>query len=151
MQRRINLLALTSILISGIAFGQGAPSRAQRAPDLSQFTGVWRGQMDGLPALTLVLADEGGSLSGAMLFYLHQRMTSYDLWTSTPELPEPAFHLQADGKTLTFQLSHRRAHPPRTLSDPAVTFTLTLTGKDTAQFVNASERGPMLTVTRSDY
>jgi hypothetical protein len=30
----------------------------------SKLTGVWRGQMNGLPALAMVVTDEGGELSG---------------------------------------------------------------------------------------
>src|SRR5579885_1628733 len=33
-------------------------------------TGVWRAQMDGLPALTMTITDESGTLAGAVLFYL---------------------------------------------------------------------------------
>jgi hypothetical protein len=33
---------------------------------------------------------------------------------------------QFDGKVFRFQVSHRNAHPPRTLNDPPVNFRLTL-------------------------
>jgi hypothetical protein len=131
------------------------PQRAQREqpqmPAPAAVTGVWRGQMDGLPAVTLVVTDESGNLTGAVLFYFHMRKTVNDPYTSTPGLPEPMFGRNFDGKTLTFQVSHRRAHPPRTLSDPPVSLTLTLTGPNQAELVNKSERGPVLAMVRSDY
>jgi hypothetical protein len=68
--------------------------------------------MEGLPAVVLVVTDEGGSLSGAVVFYFQTRKTVNDPWASTPGLPEPLFRLYFDGKTLSFQVSHRRAHPP---------------------------------------
>ena len=39
----------------------------------SSILGVWRGKMDSLPAITLTIEDEGGKLSGAVLFYLIRR------------------------------------------------------------------------------
>lgn len=120
-------------------------------PASVSLTGVWRGQMAGLPAVTLVLTDEGGKLSGAILFYLQVRKTANDPYTATPGLPEPIFGIRFDGKTLTFQVSHRRAHPPQSLSDPPATFSLTLTGSNQAKLVNENERSPALDMVRSDF
>ena len=113
--------------------------------------GVWRGQVEGLPAATLVVTDEGGDLEGAVLFYFQVRKTVNDPWTATPGIPEPMMRVHFDGKTLTFQISHRRAHPPRTLSDPPVSFSLTPTGPNQAELVNESEKGLTLAMVRSDY
>jgi hypothetical protein len=145
------LLAFASLSPAASAFAQSNPPPPAQQPDRMPFTGVWRGQAEGLPALTLVLTDEGGSLSGAVLFYLHMRKSVNDPWTSTPGLPEPLLHLNLDGNTLTFQVSHRRAHPPRTLPDPPVTFTLTLNNDGTALLANQSEHAPGLPLTRTDY
>ena len=147
MKRTVWISAL--VLSAALVFGQSG--RAQKAqPDLSRLNGVWRGQADGFPAVTLVVTDEGGSLSGAVLFYFHMRKTVNDPYTSTPGLPEPMFRVNFDGEELTFQVSHRRAHPPRTLSDPPVAFTLKLTGPNQAELVNKSESGPALVMVRSD-
>jgi hypothetical protein len=151
MKNRLATLALASLLAAASASAQSSPPQPAQQPDRMPFTGVWRGQMDGLPALTLVVTDEGGSLSGALLFYLHLRKSVNDPWTSTPGLPEPIFHLHAEGNTLTFQVSHRRAHPPHTLPDPPVTFALTLAADGAAELADQSERAPAVTLTRSDY
>jgi hypothetical protein len=149
--KRGKLFGIFAMLLL-VTLVSGQSGRAQTAqPDLSRLTGVWRGQADGFPAVTLVVTDESGSLMGAVLFYFHMRKTVNDPVTSTPGLPEPMFGMNFDGKMLTFQVSHRRAHPPRTLSDPPVTLTLTLTGPNQAELVNKSERSPALTVVRSDY
>jgi hypothetical protein len=148
MKRTALIIAL--VLAVAVSFAQ--ISRAQTArPDLSRLTGVWRGQADGFPAVTLVVTNESGSLSGAVLFYFHVRKTVNDPVTSTPGLPEPMFGMNFDGKMLTFQVSHRHAHPPRTLSDPPVTLTLTLTGPNQAELENKSEKGLVLAMVRSDY
>ena len=102
--------------------------------------GVWRGQMDTLPAVTLNVTDEGGGISGAILFYLIKRsFTMSEPTTSTPGIPEPLLNLKFDGKSLVFDVSHRRAHPPGTLSDPPVHFRMKLVDTDKAELVNESE------------
>jgi hypothetical protein len=142
MRRRIFALALTAILTTGIAFAQ--------SPNVARVLGVWRAQMNGLPIFTLVVTDENGGLSGAVLFYLLKREDLNHRYTATPGLPEPILNPKFDGKTLTFQVSHRRAHPPRTLSDPPVTFELSPTEDGAAQLINKSEGGP-ITLIRTDY
>ncbi|MGA2910028.1 MAG: hypothetical protein ABSE36_20220 [Terracidiphilus sp.] len=107
--------------------------------------------INGLPGITLVVTDEGGGLTGAVLFYFQERKTVNDPWTATPGIPEPMLRVLFDGKDLTFQISHRRAHPPRSLSDPPVEFRLTLTGPNQAALVNENEKGPGFVLTRSDY
>jgi hypothetical protein len=139
-------------LMCGAGYSQTAPATAQSA-----LTGVWRGQMDNLPAVTLTITDEGGKLSGAILFFLHMRATVNDPWTSRPATEaEPILNPVFDGKTLSFMVSHKRAHPPRTLNDPPSHFRLTLIGPDKAGLVNETEAatadaGPGLPMVRSDY
>lgn len=106
-----------------------------------KLVGVWRGQFEILPAVTLNITDEGGGLSGAVLFYLIKRSSSMsEPTTATPGIPEPLFNVKRNGNVLEFEVSHRRAHPPRTLSDPPAHFRLTLTGPDKAELVNESEK-----------
>ncbi len=116
--------------------------------------GIWRCEMEGLPAVTLTVTNEGGSLTGAVLFYLHRREPSQPV-TATPGVPEPLFNVHFDGHTLTFDVSHRRAHPPRTLNDPPVVFELRLDGAERAQLINENEKmdpnAPEYFLTRTDY
>jgi hypothetical protein len=105
-----------------------------------RFVGVWRGQMEILPAVTLNITDEGGGLSGAVLFYLIKRSSVMsEPTTSTAGIPEPLFNPKLEGQSLVFEVSHRRAHPPGTLSDPPVHFRLKLLDQDKAELVNESE------------
>lgn len=137
---------------AALAIGQtGSPQRMTAQPKLTEFTGVWKAQMDGMPAVAMVVTDESGSLSGAIMFYLHMRKTVNDPYTSTPGLPEPLFTLRVVGDTLHFDVSHRRAHPPRSLNDPPIHFHLRLTGPNQAELMNESEHGPAVTVIRSNY
>ena len=115
-----------------------------------RFVGVWRGQMEILPAVTLNITDEGGGLSGAVLFYLIKKSsTMSEPTTSTPGVPEPLFNPRVEGQSLVFEVSHRRAHPPKTLSDPPVHFRLKLLDQDKAELVNETENsGPAVVLTR---
>jgi hypothetical protein len=108
--------------------------------DNSAVVGVWRGELDNLPAATLNVTDEAGPLQGAMLFYLIRKDNGRPA-TSSLGVPEPLFNPHFDGKSLTFQLSHRHAHG-NTASDPPVTFRLDLTGPDEAKLVRVPVDGP---------
>lgn len=131
------------------------------APGLSPFVqapssaptsilGVWRGSLGNLPAVEITLTDEGGELSGAVLFYLHLRKSPKEATAVTPGLAEPLFHLRFDGKTLAFQVSHRRAHPPGSLHDSPAGFHLIMTGPNQAELVNDAEN-QHLSLVRSEY
>ena len=126
------------------------PGKVAAGPSASSVVGVWQGKMDGLPAITLTITDETRALSGAVLFYLIRRDEGKPP-TSTPGIPEPILNPSFDGKTLSFQVSHRRAHPPRTLSDPPASFHLKLTGSDKCVLTNAQEASPQIELVRSDY
>ena len=102
--------------------------------------GIWRGELDNLPAVTLNITEEAGPLQGAILFYLIRRDEGKPP-TSSPGIPEPLFNPRFDGKSLTFQLSHRHAHA-NTSTDPPVTFRLDLTGPDEAKLVRIPQDGP---------
>lgn len=86
-------------------------------------TGVWRAQMDGLPALTMTITDESGTLAGAVLFYLIRHNDGQPA-RSSPGVPEPMLNVQREGEGIRFQVSHRRAHPPESSNDAPVTFHL---------------------------
>ena len=101
---------------------------ASAVQNTSAITGVWRGQMDGLPAVEMNISDEGGELTGAIVFYLIRHNDGQPP-RSSPGGPEPLFNMKFDGTTLSFRVSHRRAHPPRTLNDPPVSFQVRITGK----------------------
>jgi len=146
MRTRI-LATVFALFLCALAMNaQGGPSQALRSPLL----GVWRGDFQGMPGVTVVVTDEGGALTGAVLFYFQSRKDEHSQWTSTPGLPEPMLNPKIDGDTLTFQISHRRAHPPRTLGDPPVAFHLKLNGTNDGEFANERE-GPSIHVTRTEY
>lgn len=114
--------------------------------------GVWRGQIDGLPGIDLVIDDEGAELHGAVLFHFHFRPDANSPYTSSPGLREAMFDLKLEGPTLTFHVSHRYSHPPRSLHDPPAPFRMKLIEPGRAEFVNEHEgNGPPVLLRRSDY
>jgi hypothetical protein len=126
------LIACAFIVIASVV---GATGKASNAA----VVGIWRGEFENLPAATLNITDEAGPLRGAMLFYLIRRNESKPP-SSSPGIPEPLFNPRFDGKSLTFQLSHRHAHAD-TSSDPPVTFHFDLTGPDEAKLVRIPPDG----------
>jgi hypothetical protein len=139
MRGRIILTMLGAMTIAGALHAQ--------ANDSQKLLGVWRGQMETLPAVTLNVTDEGGGVSGAILFYLIKRsFTMSEPTTSTAGIPEPLMNAKFDGNTLVFDVSHRRAHPPRTSSDPPVHFRMKLVDADKAELVNESEKSSPVVV-----
>jgi len=150
MRSRVVLMCVAMTMLAGACAAQAAGSSDS---SLAPVVGIWRSQMEGLPAMTLTVTDEGGALSGAVLFYLHRREPGQPV-TATPGVPEPLFNPQFDGKTLTFQVSHRRAHPPGSLQDGPVTFRLMLDGAGNAALVNESEpdpKAPAFVLVKSEY
>ena len=148
MKTRMILVCFAIMMLSTACFSQSS-AKANSAP----IVGIWRCQMDGLPAVTLNLTDENGNLAGAILFYLHRRDPGQPV-TASPGVPEPVFNPTFDGKTLTFQVSHRRAHPPGSLGDPPVTFQLKLNTDGKAALINQDardENAPAFVFTRTDY
>lgn len=129
---RTLLLATTMLVIAALA--------APQTPNNDAITGIWRGEIDNVPAAVLNITDEAGPLQGAMLFYLVRRHPGKPS-TSSPGLPEALFNPQFDGKKLTFQLSHRHAHA-NSASDPPVKFYMELTGSDEAKLVRVPQDGP---------
>ena len=150
----MNMRAIATLL--ALVLGAGANFAQSTQPAPASLTGVWRGEMDNLPAVALTITDEGGKLTGAVVFFLHVRATVNDPRTYKPATAaEPILNPVFDGKTLRFMVSHKRAHPPRTLNDPPSHFHLTLTGPNQASLVNETEAGsgdagPGLPMVRSD-
>jgi hypothetical protein len=134
------------VLMAAVASGLAAqPAGASESPANSAIVGVWRAQMDGLPAMTLNVTDETGRLSGAVLFYLLRRNPG-EAQTSSPGVPEPLIDPKFDGTTLTFAVSHRRAHPPASLNSPPVSFRVRVMGPGKGELVNETESSPVIVI-----
>jgi hypothetical protein len=142
------LLLLAMFAAAGLA--QNAPSKSGAATPENAVVGVWRAEADGLPFVTLTITNEGGSLAGAVLFYLHRRDPGQPM-TSSPGIPEPLINPKFDGQTLTFEVSHKHANPPRSLNDRALSFSLKMTGPDTGELVSGYEPDLAVAIIKDTY
>jgi hypothetical protein len=120
------------------------PALAAQVPDNSAIVGVWTSKMDSLPTIMFTVEEENGKLLGAVLFYLIRRNPSGPP-SASPGVPEPLIDPTFDGKTLTFKVSHRHAHPG-TEHDPPVTFRFELTSANKLKALNAE--GPPMEMSR---
>jgi len=134
MRYPTKILACLALIVA-IAAAVGANDKQANAAIL----GIWRGEMDNFPAITLNITEEAGRLQGAVLFYLI-RQDEGKPPTSSPGIPEPLLNPHFDGKSLIFQLSHRHAHA-NSSSDLPVTFRLDLVGPDEANLVRIPQDG----------
>jgi hypothetical protein len=148
-------MCATAILMAAAGSMQpvSAAGKAAATVDNLVMVGVWRGNDQGLPFVTLTIKNENGNLSGSILFYLPRREEGKPV-TSTPGDPEPLLNPKFDGQTLTFQVSHKNAHPPDSSNDTPVKFHLSLNPADwtasvTGMLVNESEPGPQVDVVRA--
>jgi len=114
--------------------------------DSTSILGVWQAKMDDLPFVTLTITDEGGKLAGAILFFLIRRDEGKPP-SSSPGIPEPLLNPKLAGKNLTFQVSHRRAHPG-TQSDPPVSFRFALTGPAEGNLIQEGGEPESIKMTR---
>ena len=89
----------------------------------SPIAGVWKGEMNGLPAIELVIQGAESQLAGRVTFFF-QRMDS-GTWKVERQGSEPLDKISFDGKRLLFQVSHEQAHPD-SAGDPPVAFTFSL-------------------------
>jgi hypothetical protein len=101
----------------------------------SPIAGTWQGRIHDLPAVRLTLRETSGRMSGTIVFYMIRNDGSrYYEDSKSAGSPTELTNVRFDGKTLTFETSHRNAHPPRTLNDTEpVRFAMKLVGKDEGQ------------------
>jgi len=117
----------------------------------SPVAGTWRGKLHNLPAITLTVNNNDGKLSGTILFYFLHRNTEQDPWQADAahSMTLPLIAPEFDGTILSFQVSHKEAHPPRTLNDPPSSFQMRLTGKSEGELVNLTgKKTPPLKLVR---
>jgi hypothetical protein len=154
MKTRYAYAVIFPMLVVATSFSQppqqSASTTSVSIRDEAAVSGVWRGQFEGLPWATLTLTNEGGGVSGAIVFYLHRREPGGQL-SSTPSVPEPLLNPHFDGRVLTFAVSHRHAHPPGSLADAPIHLRIDFTNKDHATLLNQDEAGPSAALVRSDY
>jgi hypothetical protein len=136
---------MRKVLIAVLLLFSLVPALAAPPPDNSAIIGLWTSKMASLPTIMLTVEEENGKLIGAVLFYLIRRNPSGPP-SASPGVPEPLIEPTFDGKTLTFKVSHRHAHPG-TEHDPPVTFRFELTSANKLKGLNGE--GPPVEMVRN--
>lgn len=90
--KKIAVVLGCAVFVVGVSF-QGQSSKAAPA-------GVWRGFANGLPTVTLTLADDAGEIGGTVVFYAIDRESRRVLSVE----PHTLLHAKVEGRTLTFQM-----------------------------------------------
>jgi hypothetical protein len=85
MRYRTKMLACFTLIIAMTV----ATTANERGADAA-ILGIWRGELENLPAVTLNITDEAGPLQGAILFFLIRKDEGKPP-TSSPGIPEPLF------------------------------------------------------------
>jgi hypothetical protein len=65
-------------------------------------SGVWQADLDGIPAVTLTLADDAGQANGTIVFHAIQKDNGHAYSFSTD--PHTLVHPRLDGNTMSFQV-----------------------------------------------
>ena len=101
-------LTLASVLLLVSTATSGQPS-----PTAHTWTGVWHVQATNKPGVVITLADDGGSLTGTIVFDVWKQQTNEHIATEPRAVVNP--HLE--GNTLAFQV--RRILKPHLKGDPS--------------------------------
>ena len=109
-------------------------ARSAPGESASAVEGQWSGTLEGLPCVRMTFEANDHQLRGAVLFFMIHR-TPGTAPEATPGFAEPMIAPSCDGRTATFSINHRYAHPPGTLRDPPVRFRFELTGADTGRLI----------------
>jgi len=90
-------LILASVLLLAPAVASGQP-----AASTSNWTGVWQGDLDGVPAVILTLANDAGEANGTIVFHAVKKENGHAYSFSTE--PHTLIHPRVEGDTLSFQV-----------------------------------------------
>ena len=124
MKLRIFILGCAVVLFAGACVPQTAGYAA--------WVGVWQGELDGQPSVTLTLAEDTGELGGTVVLNMVSREggSAHVIGSEAHVLMHP--HL--DGRTLSFQLKQTRNN-----RELQVTVTITADGKAQLRCLNCGE------------
>lgn len=142
MKRTWMVLATAIVTLSGLSqvvAGADLANAVQQEPARrSDITGVWHGEHNGLPWITVTLTKETGTLSGAILFYVHRQHPG-GAETASAGVPEPMLAPRFDGRTLSFEVSARHFAQPQSLDEPPIRMTIELVDADHMRLVNRQD------------
>lgn len=94
-------------------------SCAKRQPEI---VGVWKGDINKLPAVELNIKATEGQLAGTVTFFFQRKDSG--AWKVQRQDSQPLTKPKFDGKTLVFEVSHEQAHPDSSGDPPSPSLSL---------------------------
>jgi hypothetical protein len=104
MKKTLGILASLTIAVMLIAAAnaQTAAQSIDKPFIHPKWTGVWQGTLDGVPAVTLTLADDAGEANGTIVFHAIKKENGHAYSFSTE--PHTLIQPRVDGDTISFQV-----------------------------------------------
>ena len=104
MKRTLGILA--SLAIAAMLIASASAQTAAQSIDKPfihpKWTGVWQGNLDGVPAVILTLANDAGEANGTIVFHAIKNENGHAYSFSTE--PHTLIHPRVEGNTLSFQV-----------------------------------------------
>lgn len=126
------------------AFLAGASATFAQNGSNPDWTGVWQGELEGLPSVILTLATDDGSLEGTLV------LNGINGDGGTPHIAVRETHMllhpKLSGMTLSFEVKRLRG------SSTTMEFTVEKTSNTTAKIhcLNCGSDAPVVEITRQD-
>ena len=103
MKKICGVLAIAAALLaSSVAIAQTAAESIDKPFIHPAWTGVWQGDLDGVPAVTLTLANDAGEANGTIVFHAIKNENGHAYSFSTE--PHTLIHPRIEGNILSFQV-----------------------------------------------
>ena len=103
MKKICGVLAIAAALLaSSAAIAQTAAQSIDKPFIHPMWTGVWQGNLDGVPAVTLTLANDAGEANGTIVFHAIKNENGHAYSFSTE--PHTLIHPRIEGNILSFQV-----------------------------------------------
>jgi hypothetical protein len=104
MKRTLGILASLTIaaMLSTAANAQTAAQSIDKPFIHPVWTGVWQGNLDGVPAVILTLANDAGEANGTIVFHAIKNENGHAYSFSTE--PHTLIHPRVDGNMISFQV-----------------------------------------------
>ena len=136
MRQRILVLGIAAVLLCGVCAAQAGGNAV--------WVGVWQGELDGQPGVTLTLAEDTGELGGTVVFNAVSREggSAHVIGSEAHVL----LHPHVDGRTLSFQVKQTRNN-----REVQVAVTITADGKAQLRCLNCGEDNPVAELVRVKY
>jgi hypothetical protein len=103
MKKLCGVLAIAAAFIAASsAIAQTAAQSIDKPFIHPAWTGVWQGNLDGVPAVTLTLANDAGEANGTIVFHAIKKENGHAYSFSTE--PHTLIYPRIKGNTLSFQV-----------------------------------------------